>query len=199
MKDVVISKSLNLLNNSYNYDNDTLDRVKYGLELLYISITKMIVIISISTLFGLLKETIITILLFNGLRSFGYGLHAKKSWHCYLSSSIIFILLPLIFKHIEFNIIYKIFFSIFSLVSFILYAPADTHKRPLINAKHRKKLKIQTIIICLTYILIMFIFNNSLLNNLIILSMLLESVVINPWIYKLCDMPYNNYKTYQTK
>lgn len=199
MRDVIVNKSLNLLNNSYNYDNDTLDRVKYGLELIYISITKMIVIILISIILGLIKETFITILLFNGLRTFGYGIHAKKSWHCYVSSSFIFIILPYIFVNINFTVIQKIIISLLSLISFILYAPADTHKRPLVNEKHRKKLKIKTLIVCSIYILIMFLSNNTLLINLIILSMVLESFVINPWIYKICDMPYKNYKTYQLK
>lgn len=197
MKEVIINKSLNLLNNTYNYDNDTLDRVKYGLELLYISITKIIVILTISLLLGLIKETIITIILFNGLRTYAYGIHAKRSIDCYISSSFIFIVLPFIFTLIEFNVIQKILISILSLISFILYAPADTHKRPLINKKHRKKLKIKTIIVCLIYILILFKTNNTILINLLLLSMILESFVINPWIYKISGMPYNNYKTYQ--
>ena len=199
MKDVIVNKSLNILNNTYVYDNDTFDRVKYGLEILYISITKMIVILSLSLIVGLLKETIITIILFNGLRTFGYGMHAKKSWHCYISSSLIFIVLPYIFININFTFIQKILISVLSLISFTLYAPADTHKRPLINKKHRTTLKIKTIVTCLIYILIMFMSKNTLLNNLILLSMVIESFVINPWIYKLCNMPYNNYKTYQIK
>lgn len=199
MREIIINKSLTLLNDNYNYDSDTFDRVKYGLELLYISTTKMVVIFFLSILFGLLKETILTILLFNGLRTFGFGLHAKKSWHCYVSSSLIFILLPFIFVNIKFSYVQKILISIFSLISFYLYAPADTYKRPLINKEHRKSLKIKTILVCLLYILIMFISKNTLLNNLIILSMVIESFIINPWIYKICDLPYNNYKTYQTK
>lgn len=199
MRNIIINKLINLLNNTYHYDNDTFDKVKYGLELLYISITKFIVIIFVALLFNLLKETLITILLFNGLRTFGYGMHAKTSLECYLYSIIIFVLLPLIFINIKFTIIEKIFITILSLFSFILYAPADTHKRPLINAKHRNTLKIKTLLISLIYVLILFISNNTLLINLIILSMVLESLLINPWIYKICNMPYNNYKTYSSK
>lgn len=199
MKDVIVNNSLKLLNKTYQYDNDTFDRVKYGLETIYISITKMVVILSISLIFGLIKETLLTIIFFNGLRTYAYGIHAKKSWQCYISSTTIFVLLPYIFKFIEFNVIQKILIVMISFLSYILFAPADTHKRPLINKEHRKKLKINTLIICSIYSIIIFISKNELLNNIIILSMIIESFVINPIIYKIFNMPYNNYKTYKTK
>lgn len=199
MKDIVIEKSLNLLNRSYQYDSDTFDRVRYGLEVIYISITKLIVILGFSIVFGLVKETLLTIVLFNGLRTYAYGIHAKKSSHCYISSTLIFVFLPWIFKYIEFSIIQKVLISIISIVGFYLFAPADTHKRPLINKKHRNKLKRNTLLVCCLYIIIILISDNILLNNLIILSMILELFVVNPWTYKLFDMPYNNYLAYQSK
>lgn len=199
MREKVVNKMLISLNNTYNYDNDTLERVKYGLEVLYISITKLVVILIISLICGLVRETIITIFLFNGIRTYAYGIHAKKSWQCYLSSSLIFVLLPFIFVKINFSIFQKIMISFFSLISFILYAPADTHKRPLVNHEHRKKLKYKTIIISLLYISIIFLMNNRLIVNLTLLSMVICSFVINPWIYKVFGMPYNNYKTYHLK
>lgn len=199
MRDVIINKSLTLLNSTYNYDNDTLDRVKYGLELLYISITKMFVIFFVSILFGLLKETLLVVLFSNGIRTFAYGIHAKKSWHCHISSIIVFIVLPFIFKNIEFYFFQKIIICIVCFIDYVLFAPADTHKRPLINRNHRKKLKIKTLLVSLIYILIIFISRNTLINNMILLSMIVECFAINPIIYKICDMPYDNYKSYQSK
>ena len=199
MRDVIINKSLMLLNSTYKYDNDTLDRVKYGLELLYISITKMFVIFIVSIIFGLIKETLLVVLFSNGLRTFAYGIHAKKSWHCHVSSILVFIALPFIFKNIEFHMYQKIIISIVCFIGYALFAPADTHKRPLINKNHRKKLKIKTLFVCLIYILTLFVSNNVLVNNMIILSMIVECFAINPIIYKICDMPYDNYKSYQPK
>lgn len=199
MKEVFLNYSLQLLNKNYVYDNNTLDRVKYGLEIIYISITKTIVILSISAVLGLIKETILMILFINGIRKFAYGIHAKKSWQCYISSILIFIILPYIFKFIEFNVIQKVSISIISFIGYALFAPADTHKRPLPNKKHRKELKINTLVVCSIYILIIFISKNELLNNIIILSMITELFVINPIVYKIFDMPYNNFMAYQPK
>lgn len=196
MKEVFLNNSIHLITKNYSYDNDMIDRVKYGLEIIYITVTKMSVILGASLLFGLLKETLIFCLFMNGLRLFAYGAHAKKSWMCYISSLFAFVLMPYIFSIIEINFIQKIIISIFCLLSMIIYAPADTHKRPIINAKHRLKLKIMSTVICTLYITIVFISKNELLNNLILLSMITESLMVNPLIYKIFKLPYNNYKKY---
>ena len=115
MKELFLNNSINLLNKQYNYDNDTLDKVKYGLEVIYIILTKTTVILIISIIFNAFKETTLTMIFVNFLRIFAYGLHAKKSWHCYLSSTLCFVLIPKIFISIKISIIEKI------LVSFICY------------------------------------------------------------------------------
>ena len=74
----------------------------------------------------------------NFLRIFAYGLHAKKSWHCYISSIFAFIIAPMFFTNLELVLYQKIVIFIATLLSFILFAPADTYKRPLVNDRHRK-------------------------------------------------------------
>lgn len=197
MKDLFLNKSLNMLQAQYQYNDEMLDRVKYGLEIIYISITKISVILIISIILHCFKETFLTVLFMNFLRMFAYGLHAKKSWHCYISSTFSFVILPIIFTNIEFDLIQKIIISILTFISFILYAPADTYKRPLINQKHRKKLKISTLIVSLIYIISIFIINDNYITNLLILSLIIQSFLINPFIYRIFDLPYNNYKSYK--
>lgn len=199
MKEVFLEHSLKLLNKEYNYQGDDLDRVTYGLEVIYISITKMFVILLVSIIFRAFKETLLMIIFVNGLRTFAYGIHAKKSWHCYVSSIICFVLSPMLFKYIEINTIQKILISVICFIGYAVFAPADTYKRPLINTKHRQRLKINTLIVCSIYIVIIFVSKNTLVNNMIILSMITQVFVINPIIYKIFDMPYNNYMTYQPK
>lgn len=196
MKEAFLKNSTNLILSKYDYDSDTIDRIKYGLEIIYITITKLVVIFGVSAIFNLLKETIIFTIFINGIRSFAYGIHAKKSWHCYISSLISFVLMPYIFSNITFNYFQIISISICCLLSIILFAPADTDKRPLVNKKHRLKLKIISTLICLVYIFIIFVSKNTLLNNLILLTIITESLLINPIIYKIFSLPYNNYKEY---
>ena len=196
MKEVFVSKSFNLIQAQYNYNQDDQDRIRYGLEIIYITLTKLFAILFTSLIFGTLKETIIFCLFATGLRTFSYGIHAKKSWHCYVSSLIVFVLFPYIV--ISFNLTYiaKIIISVFTIISMALFAPADTHKRPIVNSKMRKTLKIKSLVITSLYILIIFISNYNKINNLIMLSMMAQSIVINPITYKIFKLPYNNYKEY---
>ena len=78
----------------------------------------------------------------------------------------------------------------------ILFAPADTHKRPIINKKMREKLKIKALAVSLIYIGIVFVYKNEFVTNIILLAMIVQSIVINPITYKLFKLPYNNYKEY---
>ncbi len=196
MKEVFLNKSMDLLSSKYNYDSLTKDKILYGLEIIYIFITKLSVILISALIFGLFKEMLIFTLLLNGLRTFAYGVHAKKSWHCYISSLVVFILMPYIFIKININLIQKIIISILSLISMYVYAPADTEKRPIVNMNQRKKLKLYSFLVCTIYIILSFIIKNEMIINLILLSMITESFVINPFIYKIFNLPYNNYKEY---
>ena len=196
MKEFVVNKSLNLIKKKYNYTDVEYEKITYGLEVLYLGISKILVIYLVSFLFGCIKETLIFSIFIAPLRSFSYGIHAKKSWHCYISSLIAFILFPYLFVKFSIPLILKILICIFTIISMILFAPADTHKRPIVNKKMREKLKIKALAVSLIYIGIVFIYKNEFVTNIILLAMIVQSIVINPITYKLFNLPYNNYKEY---
>ena len=146
--------------------------------------------------YGLFKEAIIFLLIFNILRIFAFGLHASKSIWCWISSSISFIGIPYICKTFIFpNLIY-IILPIICLVCFILYAPADTVKRPLINSRKRKLYKLLSIISCVIYFGLIIITTNFLIKNLLLFALILESILILPLTYKIFKLPYKNYLNY---
>ena len=200
LKEYCINSTLNFIEKySPNFNQSKRNIVKYGLESFFLSITKIIPILIIALIIGIIKETIMFIIFYNILRFFAFGIHASKSYICLISSTIIFIILPYLSKFIYFNIYFKIFISIFSLISFVLYSPADTHKKPLVNEKKRLILKILSTSILIVYIFLIFCLNNNFYINVLILSMLLESLMINNYVYILFGLPYNNYKTYKKK
>lgn len=197
MKELFVNKSISLIKKNYSYNDIIYERIRYGLEIIYLSITKIFVILLVSYLLGMLKETIILMIFSTPLRNYSYGIHAKKSWHCYVSSIFCFVLLPKLIINYNLSIILRITISIYALTSMIIYAPADTHKRPIINTNHRKKLKYTSIIITISYIFLTILINDNYLCNLIYLALLIQSTAIIPITYKIFKMPYNNYKAYQ--
>ena len=197
MKRLLINGCMNIIKkNDPSIDEIKLAEIKYGLEGLYLTITKMIVIFTITLLLGIFKEMFIMLLVFNILRKTGFGIHAKKSWQCWLSSLSIFVILPYIAKLINIPIIIKIILSIISIIVMLLYAPADTYKRPLINKKKRLIWKTLSTINCSIMCTILIIIKDSTLSNLLLFGIYTEVALINPITYKIFKLPYNNYKTY---
>ena len=129
IKQLIISNSIKTIRSYYpNYNNEQIEKIQYGLESIYLSITKLIVILLMSVLLKSLKETIIVLLLFNLLRTTGFGIHASKSWMCWISSVPTFIGVPLLCKYINIPTYILICIASISLLIFILFAPADTKK-----------------------------------------------------------------------
>lgn len=200
VKKYIVDNSMKIIKSCYpNYSKEDLEKIQYGLESIYLSLTKVLAIIILSIVLKIFKETIIILLLFNLLRMTAFGIHASKSWVCWITSVPTFIIIPLVCKHIILPMHILIILSIFSIINFILFAPADTVKRPLIRKKRRIMYKISTIILGLIYLTIIIFAKNPFLQNALALSMLIETILICPLTYKIFKMPYNNYKTYKKR
>lgn len=197
VKNFVVNNSMNLIKDLNKYDKNQLEEIKYGIEALYISFSKVIVILILSFLLGIFKETLLFLLTFNILRINAFGLHASKSIWCWISSTISFICIPFICKNFVFlNLIY-IIVPIICLICFSLYAPADTIKRPLINNKKRKVYKYLSITTGIIYLILILLLNNILIKNLLMFSLIFETLLILPITYKIFKLPYKNYLNYQ--
>lgn len=110
MKQFIINHSLQLVTDIYpDYDSSKLDEIRYGLEAIYLSLTKVVAILLVSLLLGLFKEAVILLFFFNGLRSFAFGIHATKSWMCWIASSLLFIGLPYVCLHLNMPLVIQYF------------------------------------------------------------------------------------------
>ena len=200
MKKLIINKCMELVT-TYNKDlsQRDIDKIKYGLEGLYLTITKLIFIIIVSIILGIWKETLLLILIFNGIRLTGFGVHAKRSIDCLISSTLIFVLFPIICIKLTIPLIVKIILFIPLTVLIGIFAPADTEKRPLINKKKRKIYKILSIIISIIYMTIAIVIKDNTLSNCFIFAIVIQIIIMLPITYKIFGVSYNNYKTYEVK
>ena len=109
MKKCVLDFCINSIkkNCDNKYNDEKIAEIRYGLEAIYLTITKVIIIWTIAILLNIFKEMIILMLLYNLLRMTGFGIHAKKSWMCLISSSIIFLGCPFLAMYIKIPIFAK--------------------------------------------------------------------------------------------
>ena len=199
MKKKFLDSSINRIKKKYpEYDEEKLEVIAYGLEALYITITKTVVIFSIALILGIIKEVFLILIFYNIIRTTAFGMHAKKSSHCYIISIVLFIGMGLIIKYIDISLYVKLIISAVSFIILMIYAPADTYKRPLINVKKRKTYKIITIINSLIYIILIIIFRENSISDYLLAGILDASLMIHPLTYRMFQLPYNNYKEYET-
>lgn len=199
MRKFIIDNCMNIITKNKDYNDIKLAEIKYGLETLYLTFSKLIIIGALATLLGIFKELVIFLLIYNIMRAPSFGIHASKSWICLLSSTITFIGFPLIMKIVTLTIPTKIIFGIISIIGISFFSPADTHKRPIINKKRRQMYKILSTIIAITYTILSIIIKNNYIANSFFYATILQNIIISPITYKIFKMPYNNYKTYKTK
>ncbi len=196
MKDLIIGKQLNVIKKYNDFDDEKLSIIKYGLESIYILITKTIIILLVSYLLGLLKQTVIFLVCYNFIRIPSFGLHATKSWICLVSSLLIFIILPFICTVITIPTYLKVIIGLIGLAFIIKNAPADTYKRPIISKKRRMFFKICSSIVTISMILFSLFIEDQFLANSLLFSIILQCFMISPTVYKFFKLPYNNYKRY---
>lgn len=195
MKEVFLTNSIKFITKYNNkYTSDDIDKIKYGLEGLYLTITKLIIIFILAILFGFFKELIIMLIFFNIIRFPAFGFHADKSYTCLIISIILILGLTYFMIKTAIPKEIQLLISIICTSTFIIFAPADTVKRPLTNKKKRKYRKIASCICAVIYTFLIFFIKNNILSNLILTSLIIETIMINPITYKIFGMPYNNYK-----
>ena len=179
-----------------DFDNDKIAEMRYGIEGLYLELTKIVVITLLAIMLGIFKEYILILLLFNVIRFTAFGIHASKGIYCWISSTITFIGMPFLCRYLIFSPSIRLVISIMCVIIFLIHAPADTPKRPIIKKKKRIIYKLSTVFIALIYTICAIKININYVHNAFLASMIIECVLIHPLTYKVFKTPYNNYKTF---
>ena len=195
MKEAFLNHTMNFIaSNQKNLSEEDREKLSYGLEGLYMNVTKLALIFLIAFLLGFLKEFIIALILFNLLRFPGFGFHASKSIVCLITSTILILGIPYLFTNIEVSLTIKIILCIVSIITFILCAPADTWKRPLTNKKKRLLRKMCACSLTIIYSVMVIIFDGNMISSLLLSALLTETILISPIMYLIFKEPYRNYK-----
>ena len=196
MKEIIVNNSLNLIiKNNPKYSNEEIEKLKYGLEGIYLTITKTIIILILSVILGITKNVIMILILFNIIRYFAFGFHAEKSSHCLIFSSILFIGLPFLIFNLKPNNTITLIIAIMCTMVITIFAPADTKKRPLPNKKKRIIRKTISTIIAIIYTIATITFKGNF-KYLFLSALIIQAININPITYKIFKQPFNNYKSY---
>ena len=199
MKEVIINNVMLNIKNNKDFTEQKLCEIKYGLESLYLTLTKIVVIYLISILLKTSKELSLVFLFYGILRLTGFGLHAKNTKECWIISLLILVPFPYLLKVVLIPKYINIIISVLGTILLLIYSPADTKKRPLIHKKKRIMYKIITVLIASIYTMINVFIKDNILSNTLTFAILLEMVMVLPISYKLFGLTYNNYLNYKER
>lgn len=188
---------VNNINSYLHKEGLELQKMKLGIEILLINISKLIIIFAVAAVFHLLKRTIFMLLIFTSIRRNAFGLHAKNSFICTLVSISIFVFGAYLSYYLKFN--NYMVFILFAIVNILLYkyAPADTENHPLLSFDLRKKLKKESVITGLILMIIALLIPDNVIKTLISLSAISAVTLILPITYNLLKRSYRNYENYE--
>lgn len=169
--------------------------IMYGLELIIGEVSKLILLVIIAIILRIGWLVIFAYISMLPYKITAGGFHLKTHIGCLLGTFIIYFGNVFFSKYIIINpelIRYMAFLItwVFSVIMISLYAPADTVNMPILRKKERKIKKILSYIFMSLTLMISLIINNSILSNILLFNVIIESFSISRLAYKITKNEY---------
>lgn len=186
-----------VLNQYVQREGLELTKIAYGIELLLISISKLVVVYTLAIITGVLMQTLIIQGAFSLLKRYSFGLHALNSTICTLISCALFVFIPLLLtgRGIGNGVVIVAFIPLIFLL--YMYAPADTKARPLVGSRLRTNLKIRAIICAFMLFALTILMPDESIKLLLTLGAAYQCILILPFTYKILRRSERNYEKYE--
>lgn len=169
----------------------------YGMEILLINISKMVVVYFLAWFLGAIIYALVTHIAYVTIKRYSFGLHALNSTVCTLVSCFLFAVVPWLVQGFEVGNIVVVMVFIHVIICLWLYAPADTKARPLVGKKLRVKLKVRAVLCGVVIMIVALIVPNGSFKLLLILGAVYQAVSILPVTYKILKRSEKNYEQYE--
>ena len=175
-------------------DDERAEAINYGLQLIVGEIPKMFITLAIAYICGILKLTLLSVLIILPYRAFSGGFHLKTHIGCIITTTLYYCGIAEISKYIYLNNQVKIIFILCALILGIIiikkYAPADTEYVPILRKRERKQKRILSYITYIFGLTIALAINNNVISNIIIFGYIIQTIMITPFAYKLVKAKY---------
>ncbi len=180
-------------------DDQRAEAINYGLQLIVGELPKTFITLAIAYLLGVLRLTLITVLLLLPYKAFSGGFHLKTHIGCLISTTVYYCGIAKIsnyfFLYSPIKIILALSVWIFGMIMVKQYAPADTENVPILRQKERKQKRILSYISLTVGLIVAVVIKNSVITNILILGNLAQSIMITPVAYKITKNKYG-YEVY---
>lgn len=177
-------------------DDERAEVIMYGLQNIIGEVPKIFIILGIAYFLGILKLTIISILLIAPYRCGSGGVHMKTHIGCIIYTLILYSGSALLGKYIVLTGIAKYISAItvwiFCMTMIKLYAPADTENVPILRKKERKQKKMVSYIILTVEMISAFFIGDTVISGIIIFGDFIQTLTITRFAFKITDNKYGH-------
>ena len=181
-------------------DDERAEIINYGIHLIIGEFPKIFLVLIISYLLGILKYTILMVIMLLPYRACSGGFHLKTHIGCIISTTLYYCGVPKISNYFVFynhtKLIFILSVLIFGMIMITRYAPADTENIPILRKKERKQKKILSYIFLSIAILVSCIIPNNEISNILIFGYFIQSITITRFAYKITKNKYG-YEVYK--
>lgn len=168
--------------------------INYGLQLIIGEIPKFFILLTLAYILGVLKESILLVIMMTPYRMTSGGVHLHTHIGCIIATSVFYIGNAVLSKYLVLTrtVEYIItgFVWMFSLIMIKLYAPADTEAVPILRKKERTTKKILSYIVMTASLIVSLIIKNTVISNLLLFGVLFQTVAITRLMYKITGNKY---------
>lgn len=181
-------------------DDEKAEVILYGIQLIVGEIPKIFLLFILSFILGIGWYVLFAFIAIMPYRATTGGFHLKSHIGCILGTSVfyygnVYLSKAIVLDDISKYIIIAITL-LFGIVMVSLYAPADTENLPILSKKERKTKKILSYIFLVLTLIVAIFIKSSVLSNILIIGIILQTIFITRFAYKLTNNKYG-YEVYQ--
>ena len=168
--------------------------INYGLQLIIGEIPKFFILLTLAYILGVLKESILLVIMMTPYRITSGGVHLHTHIGCIIATSVFYIGNAVLSKCLVLTrtveyIITGIVWA-FSMIMIKLYAPADTEDVPILRKKERSIKKNLSYITMTLTLVASIIVKDTVLSNLLIFLTIFQTIWISKFTYKITNNKY---------
>ena len=177
-------------------DDERAEVIMYGLQLIVGEIPKFFITLIIAYFLGVLKLTLLTVMVLMPYRISSGGFHLKTHIGCIISTTLYYCGIATLAQNINIaqNIEYILAFGIwiFGMIMIKLYAPADTENVPILRKSERKQKQVLSYITFTLGLIIAIVIKNPIISNILLFGNLVQSMMITRIAYRLTGSQYGH-------
>ena len=187
MYDYLVKKTIALLAPSLGcrQGDATYDKLWYGIYVFYLNAAKTLLLIAIALMLGILPYVTVFALAYGWLRIYSFGVHLHSTFACTMVGLVYYLGSTYLSLYVTIPLMVKAVMLLVCMWIFIVYAPAQTKKRP-IPEQQRKALKVKSLRTFAIITIAVFIFQQyPIYSNLLYMAVVCQSANILPITYKI--------------